>query len=301
MHRNRNLMIGLSRTDTDPGLVRYAAMVARLGTAEEAAFVHVAPARPDPATGPDREGLLDELWAEVREHFTDVPESVRAHCEVLEGPLLDRLLATAATSRADVLLIGHRRDHPGRWALARRLAMKATCSVWMVPEGSPPAVRRILVPVDFSEHAADTLRVATSLARLAGLEECLLLHDYFNEATLNYEGYARVIRSQEDQAFRRFLAPIDCQGVRVLPLFEEGPNISRMIHRVVEQHAVDLVVMSTRGRSLSSAILLGSVTEEVIISTRIPLLVVKHFGARMGLLAALLDKDYLRKGNLWFD
>ena len=59
--------------------------------------------------------------------------------------------------------------------------------------------------------------------------------------------------------------------------------------------------MSTRGRSRSSAILLGSVTEEVIISTRIPLLVVKHFGARMGLLEALLDKDFLRKGNLWFD
>ena len=137
MHRNRNLMIGLSRTDTDPGLIRYAAMVARLGTAEKAAFVHVAPARHDPRPGPDREGLLDELRAEVREHFTDVPESVRVRCEVLEGPLLDRLLATAAASRADVLLIGHRRDHPGKRALARRLAMKAPCSVWMVPEGSP--------------------------------------------------------------------------------------------------------------------------------------------------------------------
>ena len=170
--------------------------------------------------------MLKELWAEVRELFADVPESVRARCEVLEGPLLDRLLATAASSRADILLIGHRHDHPGQRALARRLAMKATCSVWMVPEGSPPAVRRILVPIDFSEHSADALRVATSLARLAGLDECLVLHDYFSAASLDYEGYSRVIRGEEDRTFRCFLASIDCHGVRVLPLFEEGPSIS---------------------------------------------------------------------------
>lgn len=33
MHRYRHLMVGLARTDADAGLIRYAAMVARLGTA----------------------------------------------------------------------------------------------------------------------------------------------------------------------------------------------------------------------------------------------------------------------------
>lgn len=301
MRRNRNLMIGLSRTETDAELIRYAAMVARLGTAEKAGFVHVVPNRNDSRREADLDGLRNEMEVEVREHFADVPESVRVRCDVLEGPLLDRLLATAAASQADVLFIGHRHDHPGKRALARRLAMKATCSVWMVPEGSAPEIRRILVPVDFSEHAADTLRVAISLARLAGLEECLILHDYFHAATLDYEGYARVVRSEEDQALNRFLAPIDCAGIQIVPLFEEGASISHLIHEVAERQGVDLVVMSTRGRTRSSAILLGSVTEEVIISTRIPLFVVKHFGARMGLLEAILDKDFLRKGNVWFD
>ena len=48
--------------------------------------------------------------------------------------------------------------------------------------------------------------------------------------------------------------------------------------------------MGTRGRSRSAAILLGSVTEETIIETGLPLLAVKHFGARMGVLQALLDR-----------
>jgi nucleotide-binding universal stress UspA family protein len=300
MHRNRNLLIGLSRADTDIGLIRYAAMVARLGTAEKAAFVHVLP-RQGTDPGLDREALRENLWSLIRANFTGVPESVSVRCEVWEGPLLDRLLAIAAASRSDLLLIGHHLDHTGKKALARRLAMKATCSVWIVPEGSPAAIRRILVPVDFSEHSADTLRVATSVARLAGLEECFILHDYFNATTLAYEGYARVVRHEADLAFRKFLEPIDCQGVHVRPLFEEGPSISQVIHRVADERGVDLVILSTRGRSRSSAILLGSVTEEVILSTRLPLLVVKHYGARMGLLEALIDRDFLQQGNLWFD
>ena len=49
VHRYRRLAVGLTRTATDTGLLRYAAMVARLGTAIEVRFVHVLPdGRPGP-------------------------------------------------------------------------------------------------------------------------------------------------------------------------------------------------------------------------------------------------------------
>ena len=64
--------------------------------------------------------------------------------------------------------------------------------------------------------------MATSLARLGGHVECLALHVYFNEAVITYEGYAQVIRGHEREAFQQFIAPINCQGVKVTPLFEEG-------------------------------------------------------------------------------
>ena len=41
MHRYQHLMVGLARTGADADLIRYAAMVARLGTAREVRFVHV--------------------------------------------------------------------------------------------------------------------------------------------------------------------------------------------------------------------------------------------------------------------
>jgi nucleotide-binding universal stress UspA family protein len=299
MHRFRRLMVALARTDADPGLIRYAAAVARLGTAAEVRFVHVLP--PNPADGPGPEEVRGELEKAVYAHFEDVPAAVRLHYDAPRGPLLDQFLEHTAATQTDLLLLGHRASHPGRWALARRLAMKAPCSVWMVPDGFPAAIGHILVPVDFSEPTADSLRVAVSMAKLAGRDEVLALHVYFNEARVTYEEYDQVIRGEEQQTFREFVGPLDPQGVKVTPLFEEGANVAHVINRVAERHGCDLVVMATRGRSRSAAILLGSVAEEAITETRVPLLVVKHYGAQLGVIRALLEKGFGRQGNPQFD
>jgi len=298
MHRYRRLMVGLTRTETDAGLIRYAAMIAQLGTATEIRFVHVLPNSADPVTTQDHDRVQAELRAEVQPHFTGVPEAAEVTYDVLPGPLIDRLLAHVAEKQVDLLLVGHRRNHPGRWALARRLAMNASCSVWMVPENAPAALQRILVPIDFSDHAADCMRVATSMAWLSGHTECLALNVYFNEQVLTYEDNDPVRRGQEEQAYREFIAPINCLGVQVTPLFVESANITHAISEAAQWHGVDLIVLATRGRSQSAAILLGSVAEQLIIETRVPLLAVKHFGAQMGVLEVLLNRRFWKHGDL---
>jgi nucleotide-binding universal stress UspA family protein len=178
--------------------------------------------------------------------------------------------------------------------------MKAPCSVWMAPEGSPATLDRILAPIDFSEPAADSMRVATSLAKLAGAE-CLALHTYFNEAVVTYEGYDQVLRGEEMQAYHKFMRAIDSQGIDVRLLLEEGVNVAHVIGRVAKREGADLIVMATRGRSRSAAILLGSVTEDMLMETRVPLLVVKHFGARIEVLEALLNRLFRPRTSLHTD
>lgn len=295
MQRFQHLMVGLTREESDAGLLRYAAMVSRLGTAREVRFVHVLPTAADPAKGMDHDHAVAQLKSEVATHFLNVPENVDAYFDVLKGPLLDRLLRFAAEQEDDVVFVSCDRGESSRRSLARRLAMNAPCSVWMVPDDSPPQIRRILVPIDFSEHAADALQVATSLAKLLGHTECLALHVYFNEATVTYEEYDQVLRGQEAQAFQSFIAPLDCHGVHVKPLFVEAANVAGAILRVADEQAVDLIVLPCRGRSRSAAILLGSVAEATIIESRVPMLVVKHFGARLGLLQVLLDRRFQRR------
>jgi len=301
MHRYQNLSVALARTDEDAALIRYATMIARLGTANEVRFVHVAAASDGTLAALSHDQLVAALQASVQRHSAGLPASVRVAYDILTGPITDQLLAYVAENQIDLLFLGHRLEPPGRKPLARRLAMKAPCSVWMVPQNSSTPFHRILVPVDFSESAADSMRVATSLASLSRGAECLALHVYFNEAAITYEEYGRVLRGQEEEAFKEFISPIDCHGVRVIPLFKEGANVAHVIDRTAEQLEANLIVMATRGRSRSSSILLGSVTEEMILASRVPILVIKHFGARLGVLQALLDRRFRQQGDLRTD
>lgn len=286
---DKTLAVALSRSKEDAALLRYAAAAARWIGASRVAFVHVLPAS---ASAAERGRAL----AGLKGLRTGLPAGVRASYDVLAGPLTDHLLGFAAKNKTEVLLVGHGRKTDGRSALARRLAMKAPCSVWMAPQGARARLRRILVPVDFSGHSTDALRMALALAQRAGAE-CLPLHIRSNEAALTYEGYDRVLREEETADYRSFLGRINRRGVKVTPLSEDGTNVSAAIGRVADRLEADLVVMATRGRSLSAAILLGSVTEDAIIATRVPLLAVKHFGASLGVLQALLGPRFLEKGR----
>lgn len=299
VERFRNLMVCLSRNDRDAELIAYACMLARLGKATDIQFVHVLPTPRKGLSITRHEIVLKELEEEVVKASGELPSPIQVHYEAVRGPLVDGLLAFAAERKVDLILVGHSPGHPpGRGSLVRRLTMKAPCSVWIVPDGSPPRIKRILVPIDFSEHSADAMTVATSMARLVEAEKLYALHVYFNEAVITYEEAEPIIEGEEKEAFERFIAPIDCRYVDVEPLFEESGNIAHTIHRVAQEKNVDLKVMSTRGRSRSAAILLGSVTEGAIIEARTPVLIVKHFGAKLGLLSTLLDRSFHPKGSV---
>jgi MFS superfamily sulfate permease-like transporter/nucleotide-binding universal stress UspA family protein len=284
------ILVALPGPTADVGLVAYAAMVAALVPARELRFGRVAAAhgRGEPVEFPA------DLQAAVRPHLAGLPGGAAVGYDGVQEPVIDGLLAQVADRQIDLLIVG---DGTDRKAFARRLAMTAPASVWLVPGGSPAAIRRVLVPVDFSRPAADSLAAAAAIARRAGAE-CLALHVYFNEAAITYDGYDQVIRGQEREAFARFVAPIDLRGVIVSPLFEEGPDVSDAVSRVAARTGADLIVIATRGRSRSSAILLGSETEDMILTTSVPLLAVKHFGAQLGAVRAVLGREFWHKGEL---
>jgi nucleotide-binding universal stress UspA family protein len=296
MHRYRNLTVALARNGLDAGLIRYAAAVAALGHGRSLQFVHVRLGATDADQG--EASMLAELRATVQQNAPDLPHDLDVGYHLLEGPLTDQLLTHVAERGTHLLFVGHRREHSGRKALARRLTMKAPCSVWMVPEDSPPRFDRLLVPVDFSETAADSVRVATSLAAIAGTVECQALHVYFDDTAITYEGYDAVLKGEEREAYQRFMATVDTHGVTVTPLFESSPHVADTILRVADRERADLIVLATRGRSRSSAILLGSTAEEVIIDTPRPVLMVKHFGAALGVLEAILDTRFRHRGGV---
>jgi nucleotide-binding universal stress UspA family protein len=126
------------------------------------------------------------------------------------------------------------------------------------------------------------------------------MHIYFDESVVTYRGHAAVLEHKEEGAFEKFLAGVDLRGVAVETLLEESSSVPHAIHRAVDARGFDLVVMGTRGRSASAAVLLGSETDHMLQECPMPLLAVKHFGARLGVLEALLDKRFRRRDTPHF-
>lgn len=112
---------------------------------------------------------------------------------------------------------------------------------------------------------------------------------------ITYEESAPLVRGQEEQAYERFVSSVNLHGVKVRPVFIESEHVAETIHKTAQELEVDLKVISTRGRSRSAAILLGSVAEAVIVEARTPLVVVKHFGAKLNLLETFSQRAFRRE------
>ena len=289
----RRILVALACAEGDRALVEYASMIAGWDPGITLNLVHSL----SPASPAGESGILHQMQSAVPRCLTD---RATVNYSVLRGERLDTLLQFAAAGKADLILLGHRRSRSGRRSLARRLAMAAPCSVWLVPEGSRNEMKRVLAPVDFSRRSADALGIATSLATAAGLEECLGLHVRFNPAAVTFDEYQEIERTEEEDAFSLFLARMDLHGVNVVPVCEEGSNVAVAIDRVAGRENCDLIVMGTRGRSNAASVLLGSETEQIIIGSRRPVLAVKHFGARLRFLQALLQERFRRSGDYRF-
>jgi nucleotide-binding universal stress UspA family protein len=282
-------LVPLSLSEADISLLAYAAELTRWLDWREIEFAHIALER-EPRENWSAAFWLDRLRHQVRRFFREQPdEPARLAFHAAQGARLDEILRLVVERNRDLILLGHRRARSGRRSLARRLAMVAPSSVWLVPEASPPRITSILVPTDFSSHSADALSVAVGIADVVGVKRVQVVHVFFDPSTVRYDEHVDEIVGQEEAAFERFVAGIDRREIELEPMFVEGTRPAQDILRIAGRFGTDLIVMNTRGRSRAASILLGSTTSATMAATSVPLLAVKHFGARMTLLEALVN------------
>lgn len=287
--KQQRAIVALSHTAEDVQLLAYARLLTERGLLREIRFLHVLPPETDSS---NLDSVKESLEASVESNIGAI-ERRTAFVHVERGDRLDTTIECAQKWRSDVIVLGHRRSRSGQRSLARRLAMISPCSVWMVPEGAPIRLTSIIAPVDFSDHAADGLVTAMNVGSAMNAEECIALHVDFDESLDISDEHREAYRLRQREKFQDFLRGIDTDGVPFDWIWRESPHPARVILEEAAKREADLIVMNTRGRSRAASVLLGSVTTEVIVNTTIPILVVKHFGAKMDLFTAL------REGQTW--
>jgi nucleotide-binding universal stress UspA family protein len=141
-------------------------------------------------------------------------------------------------------------------------------------------IRRILVPIDFSEHADHVIEWAQHLAK-EHESHLILLHVYhlpvefqqLEGAYLPPDFWANV-KKEAEQTLGRYIAKLRNQGVDAESVVREGYPATVIVDEAVTQK-VDLIVIGTHGLSGLKHLLLGSIAERVVQKAPCPVLAVK--------------------------
>jgi nucleotide-binding universal stress UspA family protein len=276
----RRITVALADAPTDGELLSYARLVHDSIGVPSFDFVHVLP---DAAvvslaripSVPTHAEALDQVRSRVREYFPACAD----RCRVLNGSRLDKLLEHAAETGSDAILLGDRRDRTGRRSLARRLAMKAPCSLWLVPEGAAPRLTNLVAGIDFSASSSDALSAAAFLASRGRSMSCTAVH------------VAPAAHPVDEAVLQRFVWAVDLRGIPVKSCVQHGRSVTRGLLNTATNEGADLILMGARGTSSSAAVLLGTESEEMLLESGLPVLIIRPRGERLALLEVLLDRD----------
>ncbi|WP_299365621.1 universal stress protein [Winogradskyella sp.] len=141
-------------------------------------------------------------------------------------------------------------------------------------------MKKIIVPIDFSEHSEFALEAAANLAQKYGselfvlhmleLSNAILVSD---ENSINEE--AVFYLKLAEQKFEAFLNKPYLDGIKITPIVKHFKVWSE-VNEVANKYDANLIVMGSHGASGVKEVLVGSNTEKVVRHADVPVLVIKH-------------------------
>ncbi|AEM71867.1 UspA domain-containing protein [Allomuricauda ruestringensis DSM 13258] len=140
-------------------------------------------------------------------------------------------------------------------------------------------MKKILVPVDFSEHSEYALEVASKIAKqhgagiilfhMLGLSDSVLANSEIAE-----EAEAKYYLKLAKEKIKEYTEKEYLKNVSVETIIQNYKDFEEVNAVAQEQHC-DLVVMGSHGTSGFSELFVGSNTEKVVRTSDIPVIVIK--------------------------
>ena len=141
-------------------------------------------------------------------------------------------------------------------------------------------MKKIIVPIDFSEHSEYALKTAAKLAKNANAE-LLVLHMLelsdiiLTESDSQQQQKAVFFLKLVEQKFETFLDKEYLKDVNVTPIVKHYKVFSE-VNDVAKEHDADIIVMGSHGTSGFKEFFVGSNTERVVRNSETPVLVIKN-------------------------
>jgi nucleotide-binding universal stress UspA family protein len=142
--------------------------------------------------------------------------------------------------------------------------------------------KKILVPLDGSGWAGRVIPDAVDIAR-SNESELILLHiytpparEYTDQIALAGQGdQIETAREQAENYLIGLRTELRSEHLEVRTHIIEGVGVARLICDFVRSEGIDLIMMSTHGRSGLARLLFGSVAREVMECSDVPVMLIQ--------------------------
>lgn len=157
-------------------------------------------------------------------------------------------------------------------------------------------MKKIIVPIDFSEYSERALQTASFIAKSFNAEVLPVHMLELSNAVFSVSG--SVLNEQAvfyyklaEKRFNEFLDKDYLQGVTLKPIIKHFKIFSEL-NVLAKEEGADLIVMGSHGTSGVKEFFVGSNTEKVVRSAEVPVLVVKNKPVTTPFLSAVFACDF---------
>lgn len=142
-------------------------------------------------------------------------------------------------------------------------------------------IKKILVPIDFSDYSISALKFAAEIASKNNAEVHVINvihpprvpHELLEEIGLNYKEFVTVLERETGSRLEKLIEELGIKEVEAKVIEGTPPEV------IVElsKDEFDMVAIGIKGRSKSEKLLVGNVTEQVVEFSHAPIAVIRSF------------------------
>ncbi len=289
-----NIMVALDLTNTDEKLIAYGRFLAKISEARTLQFVHVIPhfILPEPVSSSFDEIVRGEepIQHRVQRQLEKAIQAVagdktglKVTAAVLEGNPMDCLLDYANSHQPELFIVGKKAISGDSGIVARRIARKTKSTVCFVTDKATTDLKRLLVPVDFSDTSAVALQTAIWLRNLLGNIEITALHVIDAPMTAykinrNRPEIINGLKESAVLAFGKFLKKhkLNVEDFKLDIVVNDEFDVSNYVRKTASETNADLIIIGAKGHTLFEDLVFGSTTEKLVnLEVNLPILVVR--------------------------
>lgn len=293
-------MVGLDLSEMDELVIKKVGLLSGTLGIEKVYFIHVSKnltlpqdileAYPD-LLAPTDEAIRNDIQSKLKSN--NFPANIETEVIVEEGKPLESILKLAKRKDVDLIIMGRKKVLEGSGSLAKNTAQKAPCSVlFLTEDGLLENPKNLLLAMDFSEYSHHSLEVAEKLASeqgasITGINIYEVPIGYYKTGK-TFEEFAQIMENHSRMDMEKFLKKYHHQHFDCVFKLRNKKSVCDLTIEEAKNRHMDLIILGSRGRTSSAAILLGSTAEKLVqANNEIPMLILKQKGENMTAFEAL--------------